>query len=98
MSGAFIKLHDIHSDHAGLSGNVHACLPAAPRMGPTTFKECAMSTSSDPLKPGDEASPGTPGAGEDLCEACGGTGKQAGGADCPMCEGSGRVMRGIGGG
>ncbi|MFK3737061.1 hypothetical protein [Massilia sp. TN1-12] len=50
------------------------------------------------LKPGDEAQPGTPGAAEDLCETCGGSGKLAGGKTCPECEGTGRVMRGIGGG
>jgi DnaJ-class molecular chaperone len=50
------------------------------------------------LNPGDEATPGTPGAAEDICEQCNGTGTLAGGADCPSCGGSGRVMRGIGGG
>jgi len=58
-----------------------------------------MAISSEPkLNPGDEAALGTPGAGEDLCDECGGTGKLAGGAECPACGGSGRVMRGIGGG
>jgi len=57
-----------------------------------------MSASQDPdLKPGDEAEPGTPGAAEDLCESCGGSGKLDG-KPCPECEGTGRVMRGIGGG
>jgi hypothetical protein len=51
-----------------------------------------------PLNPGDEAAPGTPGAGEDICEACGGKGTLASGAACPQCGGTGRVMRGIGGG
>jgi RecJ-like exonuclease len=50
------------------------------------------------LKPGDEAAPGTPGAGEDICATCGGTGKLPSGAECPECEGTGKVMRGIGGG
>jgi RecJ-like exonuclease len=50
------------------------------------------------MKPGDEAEPGTPGAGEDLCETCGGSGKLDDGKTCPECEGTGRVMRGIGGG
>lgn len=58
-----------------------------------------MATSGEPvLNPGDEAAPGTPGAAEDVCEQCCGTGKLAGGSDCPACGGSGRVMRGIGGG
>lgn len=57
-----------------------------------------MNTTFNPdLKPGDEAEPGTPGAAEDLCDGCGGTGKLADGKPCPECEGSGRVMRGIGG-
>ena len=51
-----------------------------------------------PLNPGDEAQPGTPGAAEDICDQCSGSGKLAGGADCPACGGTGRVMRGIGGG
>ncbi|MGZ3181991.1 MAG: hypothetical protein ACXU8N_06075 [Telluria sp.] len=51
-----------------------------------------------PLNPGDEAAPGTVGAGEDMCEHCAGTGKLAGGQPCPECGGTGRVMRGIGGG
>lgn len=50
------------------------------------------------LNPGDEAEPGTPGAGEDICDACAGSGTLAGGTSCPQCGGSGRVMRGIGGG
>jgi len=50
------------------------------------------------MNPGDEAAPGTPGAGEDICDACSGSGKQADGKPCPQCGGSGKVMRGIGGG
>lgn len=58
-----------------------------------------MATSSEPkLNPGDEAVPGTPGAGEDICEQCSGTGKLEAGVECPECAGTGRVMRGIGGG
>lgn len=50
------------------------------------------------LKPGDEALPGTPGSGEDICGDCSGTGKLKGGAECPTCEGTGRITQGIGGG
>jgi RecJ-like exonuclease len=65
----------------------------------STTSEDPMTTTPDPdLKPGDEAEPGTPGAAEDLCETCGGSGKLDDGKECPECEGSGRVMRGIGGG
>ena len=49
-----------------------------------------------PMAPGDEAPAGTPGTGEDLCRACGGTG-QLNGGPCPECEGTGRVTVGIGG-
>jgi hypothetical protein len=48
------------------------------------------------MAPGDEAPPGTPGTGEDLCPVCDGSGKADGG-DCPECEGTGRVVRGISG-
>jgi RecJ-like exonuclease len=60
--------------------------------------EDSMSYPDPDLKPGDEAEPGTPGAAEDLCEGCGGSGKLPDGKPCPECEGTGRVMRGIGGG
>ena len=49
-----------------------------------------------PMAPGDEAPPGTPGTGEDLCRTCGGSGRLNGGP-CPECEGTGRVTRGVGG-
>lgn len=49
-----------------------------------------------PMAPGDEAPPGTPGTGEDLCRACGGSGLLNGSA-CPECEGTGKVTVGIGG-
>jgi hypothetical protein len=50
-----------------------------------------------PLNPGDEAEPGTPGSGEDVCPACDGSGKN-GGARCEVCGGTGKVVQGIGGG
>lgn len=50
------------------------------------------------LKPGDDAFAGTPGTGEDLCEDCGGTGIRKDGSECPTCEGTGRLIHGIGGG
>jgi hypothetical protein len=73
---------------------------ARPRMPAHPLSsEAAMSDHPDPdLRPGDEAEPGTPGTAEDLCETCGGSGKVAGGKTCPECEGTGRVIRGIGGG
>lgn len=52
----------------------------------------------DPLKPGDDAAPGTPGTGEDVCPECNGTGEIDDGRACPSCEGTGYVTEGIGGG
>ena len=49
-----------------------------------------------PMSPGDEAPPGTPGTGENVCPRCGGSGR-VDGARCPECEGTGRVTVGIGG-
>jgi DnaJ-class molecular chaperone len=46
--------------------------------------------------PGDEATPGTPGTGEDICPVCHGTGKVSG-ADCKNCGGTGKIVEGIGG-
>lgn len=51
----------------------------------------------EPTKPGDEAPPGTPGTGENLCPACRGSGKLDG-ESCPKCKGTGKVTTGIGGG
>ena len=55
-----------------------------------------MTGAPDGTAPGDEAAPGTPGTGENLCRACNGTGKQ-GDQPCPVCEGSGKIIEGIGG-
>jgi hypothetical protein len=52
---------------------------------------------SEPLNPGDEAEPGAPGTGEDICPVCGGDG-EAQGAPCANCGGTGKVVEGIGGG
>jgi hypothetical protein len=51
-----------------------------------------------PLSPGDEAEPGTPGTGEDICQECHGSGKMDDGSPCPNCDGTGYVTEGIGGG
>jgi hypothetical protein len=50
----------------------------------------------DEMAPGDEAPPGTEGAGEDVCPRCVGAGV-VDGEDCPECRGTGLVTRGIGG-
>lgn len=54
-------------------------------------------TTPEPAKPGDDAPPGTPGTGEDLCRPCNGTGRIDTG-ECPDCKGTGKVVTGIGGG
>ena len=46
--------------------------------------------------PGDEAAPGTPGTGENLCRECGGSGR-IDGAPCVSCGGTGKVTVGVGG-
>ncbi len=65
---------------------------------PTTPSTIPPGKPAPHLKPGDEAQAGTPGTGEDLCEVCGGTGVRKDGRECPNCEGTGRVIHGIGGG
>jgi DnaJ-class molecular chaperone len=46
------------------------------------------------MAPGDEAPPGTPGTGEDVCPACGGSGR-IDRQDCDTCLGRGRVIKAI---
>ena len=50
------------------------------------------------LNPGDDAPPGTPGTGEDVCPECSGKGALASGGKCPTCNGTGKVVTGIAGG
>ena len=50
------------------------------------------------LSPGEEAAPGTPGFGENICPECGGVGTLADGRLCPTCEGLGRIIESVGGG
>ncbi len=52
--------------------------------------------SDQPLNPGDQAAPGTPSTGENLCPRCGGSGRVDAG-ECPTCQGAGKVVEGIGG-
>ena len=49
------------------------------------------------LNPGDEARPGTPGSGENICPECRGSGR-LGSRACPTCGGTGKIVEGIGGG
>ncbi len=47
--------------------------------------------------PGDEAAPGTRGAGENVCPDCKGSGR-LNNAPCKTCGGTGKVIEGIAGG
>ena len=55
-----------------------------------------MSIEPTPTSPGDEAAPGTPGTGEDVCRDCNGSGR-VDGRECPACDGTGVITEGIGG-
>lgn len=46
------------------------------------------------MAPGDEAPPGTPGTGEDVCPTCGGSGRIDTG-ECDTCLGRGRIIKAI---
>ena len=46
--------------------------------------------------PGDEAEPGAPGTGENLCPDGHGIGRRDG-ETCPTCGGTGKIIEGIGG-
>ena len=49
------------------------------------------------MAPGDQAPPGTPGTGENVCPECNGTGK-IGERACGNCSGTGIIIEGISGG
>jgi len=53
--------------------------------------------SDDGTNPGDEAKPGTPGTGENICPHCNGRGEH-GGRTCELCGGTGKVIEGLAGG
>lgn len=68
---------------------------ADPGTGTRGFRWWAMS--DDSTNPGDEAEPGTPGTGENICRHCNGTGEHDG-VPCPVCGGTGKVTEGLAGG
>jgi RecJ-like exonuclease len=49
------------------------------------------------MNPGDEAPPGSPNSGENICPECHGSGTLAGKGECPNCGGTGKIIQGIGG-
>lgn len=57
----------------------------------------APSGGTPTMNPGDQAAPGTPGTGENLCPDCSGSGRLEG-KPCPTCGGTGKVITGISGG
>jgi hypothetical protein len=59
-------------------------------------KNPSIASGSMPLKPGDEAPPGTPGTGENVCPVCHGRGS-VNGRSCANCSGTGKITTGIGG-
>jgi hypothetical protein len=59
-------------------------------------RERDQSPDRQPPRPGDEAPAGTPGAAENVCRRCHGTG-HLGEVECPDCNGTGKVMTEIGG-
>jgi DnaJ-class molecular chaperone len=64
----------------------------------STSGQAGRGTAGQPrVNPGDEAAPGTPGAGENVCPDCKGSGRLSN-APCKTCGGTGKVMEGIGGG
>lgn len=67
-------------------------------MNPTPSTGTSSKSAPPHLKPGDAALPGRPGTGEDICQDCAGTGEGKDGSECQTCEGSGRIIQGIGGG
>lgn len=70
---------------------------ASPMQKPTHPSVAGEEDPGAALDPGDEATTGTPGTGEAVCQRCGGSGK-LNDAPCPTCGGSGRIAQGIGGG
>lgn len=49
------------------------------------------------MNPGDQAPPGAPGTGENICPKCGGGGILDDGARCEHCGGTGKLIEGVGG-
>lgn len=71
--------------------------PAAGSGRPKPMTETPPDPSDADLRPGDEARPGTGGAGETLCPECSGSGHGADGSACHTCSGTGRIVAGLGG-
>lgn len=53
-------------------------------------------TSGLDMNPGDQAPPGSPQTGENVCPKCKGKGTRADGAQCENCGGTGKVIELVG--
>ena len=60
------------------------------------LEEDRLQAAGTQINPGDDAPPGTPGTGEDICRDCHGSGR-IDGKICPACGGTGKVTEGVGG-
>ena len=60
---------------------------------PTTS---GTTTSGADMNPGDQAPAGSPLTGENVCPKCSGKGRQANGAKCENCGGTGKVIELVG--
>lgn len=69
----------------------------ADSIGRTDARPQVPAAAAAGINPGDEATPGTPGAGEAICPVCNGAGSRDGRA-CANCAGTGKIIEGIGGG
>lgn len=55
-----------------------------------------ITTAGQPqMNPGDQAPPGAPVTGENLCRPCEGTGMLDNGDPCPTCDGTGFVVEAV---
>jgi hypothetical protein len=61
---------------------------------PDTKQPVEPTRSEATMAPGDEAPPGTPGTGDDVCPECAGSGR-IDGRECANCLGRGRVVKAI---
>lgn len=60
------------------------------------LKSGSSTTSGADLNPGDQAPPGSPQTGENVCPRCGGQGRRADGERCEHCGGTGKVIEIVG--
>lgn len=75
----------------------HVAARAVPPAEPEPDARVGTKMANPMDAPGDDAAPGTPGTGENLCPDCNGSGRLEG-RECPTCVGTGKVVQGIGGG